>query len=86
MSINNVDFEKIEGKILPQPSYSKPSPMGNVFARSREIEKRITKNSSKTNDNSQIVSAVLNKWTSMQKIIKEEITLEEISKNPTYLF
>ena len=83
--VNNVDFEKIEGKILPQPSYSKPSPMGNVFARSREIEKRITKNSSKTNDNSQIVSAVLNKWTSMQKIIKEEITLEEISKYSTYL-
>lgn len=86
MSINNVDVKKFEEKVLPQPSFIKPSQMGSVFAKSREIEKRIIHNSSKSNDNSQIVSAVLNKWTSMQKIIKEEITLEEISKNPTYLF
>ena len=74
MSINNIDRNK--EPFVPQTVFSKPNRSGTVYQTARQIEKKISRKISPMDENTK---TVLNRWTSLQKKIKEEITLEEIS-------
>lgn len=74
MSISNIDRNK--EPFVPQTVFSKPNRSGTVYQTARQIEKKIRRKISPMDENTK---TVLNRWTSLQKKIKEEITLEEIS-------
>ena len=74
MSISNIDRNK--EPFVPQTVFSKPNRSGTVYQTARQIEKKISRKISPMDENTK---TVLNRWTSLQKKIKEEITLEEIS-------
>ena len=74
MSISNIDRNK--EPFVPQTVFSKPNRSGTVYQTTQQIEKKISRKISPMDENTKIV---LNRWTSLQKKIKEEITLEEIS-------
>lgn len=74
MSISNIDRNK--EPFVPQIVFSKPNRSGTVYQTARQIEKKISRKISPMDENTK---TVLNRWTSLQKKIKEEITLEEIS-------
>ena len=74
MSISNIDRNK--EPFVPQTVFSKPNRSGTVYQTTQQIEKKISRKISPMDENTQ---TVLNRWTSLQKKIKEEITLEEIS-------
>ena len=74
MSISNIDRNK--EPFVPQTVFSKPNRSGTVYKTARQIEKKISRKISPMDENTK---TVLNRWTSLQKKIKEEITLEEIS-------
>ena len=74
MSISNIDRNK--ELFVPQTVFSKPNRSGTVYQTTQQIEKKISRKISPMDENTQ---TVLNRWTSLQKKIKEEITLEEIS-------
>ena len=74
MSISNIDRNK--EPFVPQTVFSKPNRSGTVYQTTQQIEKKIRRKISPMDENTK---TVLNRWTSLQKKIKEEITLEEIS-------
>ena len=74
MSISNIDRNK--EPFVPQTVFSKPNRSGTVYQTTQQIEKKISRKISPMDENTK---TVLNRWTSLQKKIKEEITLEEIS-------
>ena len=74
MSISNIDRNK--EPFVPQTVFSKPNRSGIVYQTTQQIEKKISRKISPMDENTK---TVLNRWTSLQKKIKEEITLEEIS-------
>ena len=74
MSISNIDRNK--ELFVPQTVFSKPNRSGTVYQTTQQIEKKIRRKISPMDENTK---TVLNRWTSLQKKIKEEITLEEIS-------
>ena len=74
MSISNIDRNK--EPFVPQTVFSKPNRSGTVYQTTQQIEKKIRKKLAPMDENTK---TVLNRWTSLQKKIKEEITLEEIS-------
>ena len=74
MSISNIDRNK--EPFVPQTVFSKPNRSGTVYQTTQQIEKKISRKITPMDENTK---TVLNRWTSLQKKIKEEITLEEIS-------
>ena len=74
MSISNIDRNK--EPFVPQTVFSKPNRSGTVYQTTQQIEKKISRKISPMDENTK---TVLIRWTSLQKKIKEEITLEEIS-------
>ena len=74
MSISNIDRNK--EPFVPQTVFSKPNRSGTVYQTTQQIEKKRSRKISPMDENTK---TVLNRWTSLQKKIKEEITLEEIS-------
>ncbi len=74
MSISNIDRNK--EPFVPQTVFSKPNRSGTVYQTTQQIEKKISRKISPMDENTK---TVLNRWTSLKKKIKEEITLEEIS-------
>lgn len=74
MSISNIDRNK--EPFVPQTVFSKPNRSGTVYQTTQQIEKKISRKISPMDENTK---TVLNRWTSLQKKVKEEITLEEIS-------
>lgn len=77
MSISNIDRNK--DKIIPQTLFNKPNRSGTVYQTTKEIERKISR---KITPMDEQTKSVLSRWTSLQKKIKEEITLEEISNIP----
>ena len=66
MSISNIDRNK--EPFVPQTVFSKPNRSGTVYQTTRQIEKKISRKISPMDENTK---TVLNRWTSLQKKIKE---------------